>query len=186
VAVDRNARVRATPTTDHPAVAETLSRLTTGPGTATGDAIGAALSAIDAANGDVPQTGKPSAAIVLLSDGVTTVGQPVEDAATAAADEKVPVTTIAFGTESGTVDVQGRTVPVPADTASMTAVAEATGGRFFQAASAKELRSVYADIGTRVGYSVQQHEIGMTFVAIALVLLLAAVAAALVWTGRIL
>jgi Ca-activated chloride channel family protein len=186
VAFDRTARVLATPTTDHRAVSDTLSRLTTGPGTATGDAIEAALAAIDAANGDVANTTKPSAAIVLLSDGVTTVGQPIEEAAAAAADEKVPVTTIAFGTDAGTVDVQGRTVPVPADQTSMTTVAEATGGRFFEAASARELRSIYADIGTRVGYSVEQREIGMTFVAIALVLLLAAVAAALVWTGRFL
>jgi Ca-activated chloride channel family protein len=178
--------VLAPPTADHASVAAARAQLETGPGTATGDAVETALDAITAAQG-AGQTGETrTAAIVLLSDGVTTVGQPVEEAAAAAAEQHVPVTTIAFGTDAGTVDVQGRSIPVPADDASMQALAEATGGKSFTAESADQLRQVYADIGSRVGYTVERHEVGMTFVAIGLVLLVAAMAAALVWSGRML
>lgn len=177
VAFDGSTRLLATPTADHAAVEQALGRLATGPGTAAGEGVYAALGAI---------TDKRSAAIVLLSDGVTTVGRPVEEAAAAAARQGVPVTTIAFGTGTGTVEVQGQVVPVPADPATMSAVAETTGGIFFEAFSAEQLRDVYRDIGTRVGYEVEQREIGMTFVAVAFVLLLAALAAGLVWTSRIL
>ena len=177
VAFDGSTRLLATPTAEHAAVEQALDQLATGPGTAAGEGIYAALGAI---------TDARSAAIVLLSDGVTTVGRPVEEAAAAAARQGVPVTTIAFGTDTGTVEVQGQVVPVPADPATMSAVAETTGGIFFEAFSAEQLRDVYRDIGKRVGYEVEQREIGMTFVAVAFVLLLAALAAALVWTGRLL
>jgi Ca-activated chloride channel family protein len=186
VAYDRTPRVLATPTPDHATVTAAIGGLETGPGTASGDAVAVALDAIEAAQGAGRTDGEQTAAIVLLSDGVTTVGRPVEDAAAAATERHVPVTTIAFGTDAGTVDVQGRSIPVPADDATMQALAEQTGGRSFTAETAGELQQVYADIGSRVGYTVEQHEVGMTFVAMGLVLLLAAVAGALVWTGRLL
>jgi Ca-activated chloride channel family protein len=177
VAFDGSTRLLAPPTADHDAVERAVAGLSTGPGTAAGEGVYAALGAI---------TDKRSAAIVLLSDGVTTVGRPVEEAASAAAREGVPVTTIAFGTDEGTVEVQGQVVPVPADPATMSAVAEATGGMFFEAFSAEQLEDVYRDIGRRVGYEVEQREVGTTFVAAGFVLLLAALVASLLWTGRIL
>jgi Ca-activated chloride channel family protein len=186
VAYDRTPRVLASPTADHATVTAALAGLETGPGTASGEAVAVALDAIEAAQGAGRTDGEPTAAIVLLSDGVTTVGRPVEDAAASASEQQVPVTTIAFGTDAGTVDVQGRSIPVPADDVSMQALADATGGRSFTAESAGQLRQVYADIGSRVGFTVEQHEVGMRFVTVALVLLLAAIAAALVWTGRLL
>jgi Ca-activated chloride channel family protein len=188
VAFDRTPRVLAPPTSDHALVTAALQQLQVGPGTASGDALTAALEAIAASQGDVPATAasKQTAAIVLLSDGVATVGQPPEQAAAAAAAQHVPVTTIAFGTDTGTVTVQGRTIPVPADTASMQAVADATGGRAFTAASAGQLNQVYKDIGSRVGYTVQRHEIGMTFVFLGMVMLVAALIGSLVWSGRML
>ncbi|MEY2567089.1 MAG: Ca-activated chloride channel [Actinomycetota bacterium] len=188
VAFDRTPRVLASPTSDHALVTSALQQLQVGPGTASGDALTAALEAIAASQGDVPANaaGKQTAAIVLLSDGVATVGQPPEQAAQAAAAQHVPVTTIAFGTDSGTVTVQGRTIPVPADTASMQAVADATGGRAFTAASAGQLNQVYKDIGSRVGFTVQRHEIGMTFVFLGVLILVAGLIGSLVWSGRML
>lgn len=182
VAFDRTAQVLATPTSDHAVLEQAIDGLATGPGTAAGEALFAALAAIDAPVGDE----ESAAAIVLLSDGVTTVGRPAELAAEAAAAKRVPVSTIAFGTDEGTVTVQGQTVGVPADAASMRAVAEATGGSFFEAFTAEELKRVYDDIGTRVGYEVEQREVGMAFVAVSALLLLIAFAASLVWAGRIL
>jgi Ca-activated chloride channel family protein len=186
VAFDRAARVVTTPTDDHDAVITGLDRLETGQGTAAGEGIYTALDALG-----VVEEGQPAAdddpvtAIVLLSDGTTTVGRPVEEAATAAEEESVPITTIAYGTDAGTVEVDGQTIAVPADASTMEAVAEATGGTAFVAASGDELAGIYEDIGSRIGYEVQQREIGMRFVAVGAGLLMASLLAAMAWMGRI-
>jgi Ca-activated chloride channel family protein len=186
VAFDGTARVLTTPTEDHDAVRAALQRLTPGEGTAAGEGIAAALDAIstsvDAAGAggvDLP------ASIVLLSDGATTVGRPVEEAAREAADRSVPVSTIAFGTDRGAVVVGGEVVPVPADRESMRAVADITGGTAAEAETADQLEHVYDDIGARVGSVVEQREVGRAFLGAALVALLAAVAASFVWSARL-
>jgi Ca-activated chloride channel family protein len=200
VAFDRSARVLAAPTSDYGSVERSLLQMTTGPGTAAGDAVFTALDAIAVAEGTTPADGngsptptptpapdaKNTAAIVLLSDGVTTVGRPIEEAAAAASERRVPVMTIAYGTPTGVVTVNGRTIPVPADPESMALVAETTGGTAFEAFSADELRKVYEDIGTKVGFETKKQEVGMTFVGIATALLIGALVGALLWTGRIL
>jgi Ca-activated chloride channel family protein len=196
VAFDGTARLLRAPTIDHAAVVSSLARLQVGPGTATGEGILTALDAIEQVQTDggtipaavtTPADGEaPSATIVLLSDGATTVGTALAEAETAAVDAGVPVSTITFGTATGTVLVQGRTVPVPPDTASMAEVASKTGGTAFEAASGKELARVYDDIQARVGYSTEQRELTTWFVAAGVLMLLAAVVASLVWTGRFL
>lgn len=193
VSFDGSTRVVTPPTLDHAAVGDALAQLVTGPGTAAGDAIYTALDAIAVAGGPSgagvagePAEGEQTAAIVLLSDGVTTVGRSVEQASAAAAERGVPVSTIAFGTDEGTVTVQGETVGVPADPETMAGVAEATDGRFFEAASVGELREVYDDIASRVGFDTVKRDVSLSFVAAAVVVLIVALGAALVWTSRVL
>src|SRR5207248_2271594 len=106
------AQVLAAPTTDRVAVLETLANLHTARGTAAGDGILAALNAIaadrpasDPAGGNTTTdvSGIPTR-IVLLSDGLTTIGgagTPIDRAVAAAKQQGVPVTTISFGTPSG-------------------------------------------------------------------------------------
>ena len=190
VAFDGNARVLVDPTTDHDAVRDAVAELTTGPGTAAGEGVYASLGAVRAAlspevieeaeaNGDdLP------AAIVLLSDGVTTVGRPVEQAAEAAADAGVPITTIAFGTPGGTVVVQGERVSVPADTETMERVADMTGGAYHEATTAGELRDVYDDIQTAVGYTTEEREVTRGLLGGALALVTGAVALSVLWSAR--
>jgi Ca-activated chloride channel family protein len=186
VAFDGTARVLTTPTEDHDAVRAALQRLTPGEGTAAGEGIAAAL---DAISSSVEQAGGGGldlpASIVLLSDGATTVGRPVEEAAREAADRSVPVSTIAFGTDRGTVVMGGEVVPVPADRQTMEAVADLTGGTAAEAETADEQHDVYDDIGARVGSVVEQREIGRAFLGVALVALLAAVASSFVWSPRL-
>jgi Ca-activated chloride channel family protein len=186
VAFDGTARVVSAPTTDHDAVVAGIEQLTPGEGTAAGTAITTALEAISTSRADATAGSSSAAAVVLLSDGATTTGETVADATAGAVDADVPISTIAFGTPDGTVTVDGQTVPVPADTATLAEVASTTGGTAFTAASSDELRNVYADIGSRIGYRTVQQDIGMTFVGVALVLLLGSLAAALVWSGRVL
>ena len=187
VSFDRFARVIASPTVDHQAVLGGIDRLMLGTGTATGEAIYTALDALAAANdtAGAAATSQGGSAMVLLSDGVPTVGRPVLGAAQDSADRGVPISTIAFGTADGTVTVQGRLVSVPADPDTMASVAEITSGKFFKAVSAKELRSVYKDIGTRVGFETEQRDASGPILTVAVFALLAACGLALLWNGRL-
>lgn len=196
VAFDDQAHILATPTLEHQVVVDAIDRLVPGRGTAAGDGIEASLDAISTVLG--PQTGATTttttpgtkkdfaATIVLLSDGATTTGTDVGVAAKDAADAGVPVTTIAYGTDSGTVMIQGEIVPVPADPAAMKAIADATKGSFFEAATAKQLKAVYNDIQGRVGFTTEQREVVLWFMTIGLVALMLAIGASMLWTGRFL
>jgi Ca-activated chloride channel family protein len=176
--------VLATPTTDHAMVRRQLAGLSLGPGTAAGDALTVALGAIQQA---ATATGQEdgTAAVVLLSDGVTTVGRPVEEAARIAADRGIPVSTIAFGTPSGIVQVAGRVIPVPADPDTMAQVAEITRGSFFEAESGAQLSKVYEDISARVGYDTDQRENSGPVLALSTVALMSALGLGLLWNGRL-
>jgi Ca-activated chloride channel family protein len=192
VVFDASARVLTAPTTDHDAVVDAIESFEPGEGTAAGEGIYAALEAVESATRETvtaaqrPDGDDLAATIVLLSDGATTVGRPVEQAADAAAAAKVPIATIAYGTPTGTVEIQGQTVPVPADTETMARVAQATGGSSFEAASAEELRNVYEDIQGRVGYTTETREIGRFFIGLAVLALLLALIASMLWTARFL
>jgi Ca-activated chloride channel family protein len=185
VAFDGTARLLVEPTTDHASVVDAVRTLTPGPRTATGEGLATAL---DAVTSTLPQSvldsGHVPASVVLLSDGYQTVGRPVEQIAQQAADLGVPVTTIAYGTPTGTVTVQGQIVDVPADTATMANIASVTGGKSFTVTSAGELDAAYTDIRTVVGYRTEQREVTRAFLGAALIALLAAVPLSFVWAAR--
>ena len=202
VSFEDTARVLVVPTTDRSAVTNALDHLQLGQGTAAGEGLYAALDTIQATvtahfdTGTPSGSGNPSgttaqnlddlATVVMLSDGATTVGPPVQVAAQEAAQRGVPVTTIAFGTDTGVVNVQGQLVPVPADTAAMQEVADATGGRSFTASSGSQLLAVYDDIQGRVGYTTQTRELAGGFLGAGLLALLAAGGLSVLRTGRLL
>ena len=142
------------------------------------DSITSTLSDAALAEDQVP------ASVVLLSDGYTTVGRPAEQAAQEAADLGIPVTTIAYGTPTGTVAVQGQVVDVPADTTTMQAVADLTGGRYFEATTAGELDDAYTDIRTVVGYTTEPREVSRAFFGAGLLVLLGSTPFAFVWAAR--
>jgi Ca-activated chloride channel family protein len=175
VTYDRAARVLSPPTLDHAAVRAALHDVTTRRGTNTAAGLQAALDAI-------PKSADGDASIVLLSDGDT--GQKAEAIARDAAHRKIPVTTIAYGTDSGTVTSKGRQEAVPADPEAMRRLADLTGGKTFEAASAGQLRSVYEDISGDVSFVTEQRELVGPFMVAAVVALSAAFGASLLWTAR--
>ena len=127
------------------------------------------------------------AAIVLLSDGDSEMGVSLEAASALAKKQGVPVSTITFGTAAGTVTLDnGLTIPVPPDPAAMAAVAQATGGKAFDAANSSELEDVYSQIQGDVGYTVEQTDLWPWFLGAGLLLLMAACAAGLIWSARFL
>lgn len=178
------AQVMVSPTTDHELVKRNLENIILGPRTAIGEAVFASLGAI-ASVPTAPGQTPPPARIVLMSDGETTVGRSNELAAAAAVEANVPVSTIAFGTDEGYVSVEGRNIPVPVNRDALAQLAEATDGSAFEAATAKELRKVYADIGSSVGYRTEKREITSWFVGLGLLFGLAAAAASLTWFSRL-
>ncbi|MDQ3462573.1 MAG: VWA domain-containing protein [Actinomycetota bacterium] len=184
VAFAGSARVVVPPTTERVPVTEAIDRLELAESTAIGDAILTSLEAIES----VPEAvdGQPVPAhILLLSDGETQVGTPNELAVEAARQAEVPVTTIAFGTPEGIITYQGQTIPVAVDETALAAIAEATGGSFFEAATTEELTSVYQDIGSSIGFETEQREVGSWFTGAAFAFALLAAGTSLVWFSRI-
>ena len=213
VAFSTDARLVVAPTTDRAQVQQALDNLQADGGTALGDAIvvslqatadartastGTATPAPSASPSAAPST-TPSAdaqpplvATVLLSDGANSTGstEPL-DAASQAAAANMPVYTIALGTQDGTVDVQDpqtgqmRTLNVPPDTQTLAAIAETTGGRYFQAPTSQDLAQIYDSLGSKVGYTQQEQEVTQWFAAAALILVLGGAGLAALWFNRI-
>ena len=183
-------------------------------GTAIGDALAEAVrlgqEAAATPNGNLAsvRTAAPSTAthglvsILFLSDGAQTRGQllPLEGADRARA-AGIPVYTVALGTPGGTLRFgfarppggfpspspfgPGRTVPVPPDPDTLKAIADRTGGRFFEARSAKTLRAAYSNLGSRLGRKPGKSEITFEFLLAAAGLLVGAGLLSALWSPRL-
>ncbi len=180
-----SATVVVAPTTDRQAVRTAIDRLELDEATAIGEAIFAGLAALATLPAPEDPDDIVPASIVVLSDGETTIGRSNESAIVAADEADVPVSTIAFGTEDGSIVIEGEVVPVPPNLAALGAIADATGGVAFEAESGGELEAAYEDIGSSIGYENVAKEIGRWFVAAAMLLLLAASAMSLAWFSRL-
>ena len=132
-------------------------------------------------------TGQPPAPgrIVLLSDGETTRGLPNTTAAQEAKAANVPVSTIAYGTQDGEVTISGRTIGVPVNVEALQQLAEQTGGKEYRAETSGELKNVYSDLGSSIGFDSRRVEVGRWFVGAALTLGLLAAALSVLWGARL-
>ena len=184
VSFAKAANVLVSPTKDRAAVLAGIDGLTLAEATATGEAVFTSLDAIRTVPAD-GANGAPPARIVLLSDGYRTSGRSVEDAAAAAEAANVPVSTIAFGTDEGTVEINGTIQRVPVDRPALQDLAEATKGYFYEAATAEALRQVYQDMGSSIGFRTIAKEVVRWFVGIGLLFALAAAGLSLLWTSRL-
>jgi Ca-activated chloride channel homolog len=184
VSFAKSANVLVSPTKDRAEVMGGIDSLTLAEATATGEAVFTSLDAIRSVPADGAD-GAPPARIVLLSDGYRTSGRSIEDAATAASQANVPVSTIAFGTDSGVVDIRGQLQRVPVDRLSLQQLADQTKGFFYEAASVGELKKVYQDMGSSIGHRVQPREVTQWYAGFALLLGLAAAGASMIWTSRL-
>jgi Ca-activated chloride channel family protein len=191
------------PTLDRSSVEEAIVALELDESTAIGDALATGTALLVDLAGDQPDDADGGGggdsgdsadddvapgAIVLLTDGETTVGRPTEEGAQIAAEAGVPVFTIAFGTAAGTIQdpVSGETIPVPVYPEPLQDVAEQTGGAAFEAASETELAEVYSGIRDVLGETLGEEievvqELTWQWAAAALALLGVAWALALWW-----
>lgn len=171
-----------TPDTDRRPLTTAIDRLGLGQGTAIGEAIFASLDQLEAA---VPDPEVPTA-IVVLSDGETTVGRPDGEAAAAAVEAGVPVYAISFGTSSGVVEFQGDRIPVPVSPEPLRQIATSTGGAFFESASEADLSQILSAIGSEIAFETEEREVTDWFAAGGLALVSIAIATSIRWFGRIL
>lgn len=179
------------------AIALSLDVAGVGTGTGVGTSSGAdpadpQASPAPSGSGSTPpgSTEPPLVATVLLSDGANSTGSLEPDqAAQQSAAAGVPVYTIALGTASGTVEVPDRqgnihTLEVPPDPDTLAAVAETTGGRFFEAPTAADLAQIYENLGSKMGTTPEKQEVTQWFAAAGLLLVLGGAGLAAHWFNR--
>jgi Ca-activated chloride channel family protein len=136
------------------------------------------------------QVKRPPISVLFLSDGSQTRGllQPLEGAAKAKA-AGFPVYTVALGTQGGSITrfFGGfqRTIPVPPDPQTLAAIAEETGGKFFNARSAEAARSAYSELGSKLGRVPGHKEVTYAFLAFGAAFLAAAGVLSALWAPRL-
>lgn len=152
------------PTLQHTTVANAINSIKLQDSTAIGAGIDTAMQALQQAPKDPAHPNDPApGAIVLLSDGSNTTGRAPQQAAADAKTAGVPVYTIAYGTENGYVDLDGKRNPVPVDKEQMQQIAQISGGQYFAAATPDQLKTVYENISSEVGYEKANREVTAQF-----------------------
>jgi len=204
------------PTTDREALQAAVESLTTARRTAIGSGILKAVDSIaefdkNIAASDaipIPSTGSaplPDGTfaphiIVLLTDGVSNTGPPPLEAAQQAADRRIRVYTIGFGTELGNpppgspqgVDpLTGQPYGIDPqfsggwrrgiDEETLNAIADLTGGEYYSATSANELKTVFAQLPTSFLTKQETLEISVLFTAAGALLALIAISLSIIW-----
>ncbi len=180
------------PTTDHARVKATISSLQVKGATAMGDAI---KLAIDSARVPVPDglggSRRLPAAIVLLGDGASTRGDDPIDVVQQTKKYKIPIYTVALGSQNGTLTHVNpttgatKTEPVPPDLLTRLDSARDRGGQFFAPAAARRLEAVYRNLGTRLTKTTEKRQVTSAFAGGALVLLMAGAGFGLARSGRL-
>ncbi|MFM7069125.1 MAG: VWA domain-containing protein [Actinomycetes bacterium] len=184
------ARLVVPPTQDRAQMRQAIRRLKLDKATAIGDAV--KLSVEVAEDQSIGTSGKrPDVAVVLLSDGETTVGLPTEAAIPIARKARVPISTIAYGTPNGQITVDedgdgvGQVTRVPVNVRELAGLAQGTNGRAYAAESATDLREVYKKLGSTVGYQRERSDVAFRFVGASLIVLLVAAGLSLRWFSRL-
>ena len=183
------AYVALPPTQDRALAVTALRSLHTGEGTSLGDAIGIATQLARrqrAGDGTVP----PSA-ILVISDGAQLTGRTSPAAAALHARQShIPVYSILVGTPDGVITVPlangfQAQLRVPTNPETLRTLALVTGGRFFTAPSAAQLRVVYDRLGSRLGKRRESREITNLFAGGSAALLLVGGALSTLWFRRV-
>jgi Ca-activated chloride channel family protein len=188
VAFNHAVRAIEAPSAEHAEARALIEQLSPSGGTATGEGLAASLGLLERAGG---RDGKrPPAAIILLSDGTSTHGRDPIPVARQAARDRIPIYTVALGTDSGTIQVEGPdgqtvTRQVPPDRDAMRRIATITGARTFSADAGDQLTTVYERLGSQVATREERRQVTAAFVGGAAALLLAGGALSLRWFGRL-
>jgi Ca-activated chloride channel family protein len=180
VTISNTAQQVVEPTTDKAQVTAGIDNLQVKGATAMGDAL---QLAVDSARVPVPDglgnSRRLPAAIVLLSDGANTRGQDPIDVVQKTKKYKIPIYTVALGTQTGVLEHHDpqtgaltSTEKVPPDNLTLQDIARDTGGQFYAAPDAAKLQAVYSNLGTRLAKVKVKRQVTSAFAGGAIVLLL--------------
>ena len=126
------------------------------------------------------------AAIILMTDGKSTLGPDPIEAARIASNYGVRVFTIGFGTANGQITLWGdRVMRVQLDEETLKTMAKITGAQYFHAKTEAELAKIYKQLNTKLQAETQLEEITSFFVMGATLLLAVSVFLSLARYGRV-
>jgi len=135
----------------------------------------------------VPAGSYESAAIILLTDGQTTVGPDPIESARIAADRGVRVYTVGIGTPGGeTIGAEGWSMRVRLDEETLKTIANVTRGEYFYAGTASDLQKIYKSLNTKLFFEQRETEVTALFAATAAALALVSGMLSMLWFNRIL
>jgi Ca-activated chloride channel family protein len=135
----------------------------------------------------VPPGSYKSAAIILLTDGQPTTGPDPIEAARMAAERGVRVFTVGVGTPNGEILVgEGWSMRVRLDEETLKTIANVTGGEYFYAGSAPDLKKIYRSLNSKFVLEKKETEITALFAAAAALAALLSALFSLLWFNRIL
>jgi len=183
------AYVALPPTDDRELAVQALRNLHTAEGTSLGDAV--ALATRIAGKQRATDGSKPPAAIVVISDGAQMSGRTTPAvAAQRARQAHIPVYTVLIGTQNGVINVPlaggfQAQLRVPTSPDTLRAVAQGTGGKFFSAPNAAQLRTVYKHLGSRLGSRRESREVTNLFAGGSAALLLLGGGLSALWFRRV-
>jgi len=170
------------PTTDHDVARGVIDGQVASGATATGDALQVAIDLVR------QDRRRPPSAIVLLSDGTTTTGRDPVPVAQEARRLRIPIYTVALGTEDATVpnpDPYGQPLLAAPDPETLRQISRISRARAFTAEDGGQLSSIYKRLGSQLGSRPERREITAAFALGGLVLLLGAGGASLRSAGRL-
>jgi len=188
VAFNHSVRSIEPPRADRTDARALIASLGPSGGTATGEGLASAVGLLGRKGARDRE--RPPAAVILLSDGASTHGRDPIGVAREAARLRIPIYTVAFGTDGGTIEVERpngttSTRTVPPDRDAMRRIATISGARTFSTDAGEELATVYEELGSQVATREEQREVTAAFVGGAAAFLLLGGAMSLRWFGRL-
>ena len=183
------AYVALPPTDDRDLAVSALRSLHPAEGTSLGDAV--ALATRIAGQQHASDGSRPPAAILVISDGAQASGRTSPAAAALKARQAhIPVYSVLIGTQDGmiTVPIPGgltEQLRVPASPQTLQGVSQVTGGRFYTAPTASQLRDVYEHLGSRLGSRSESREVSNLFAGGSAALLLIGGGLSALWFRRV-
>ncbi len=192
------------PTNDRDAILAAINRLTPQRGTSLGNGILASLNVLAAGSGaathyysnltpaptptptPVPVGTYTSGVIVLLTDGENNESPDPVAAAHAAAERGVRIYAVGIGSAAGVnLHINGFTVHTQLDEPMLQQVSGLTGGTYYNAESAQDLRRIYDNLNPQLVIKPEQMEVTSIFAGASILALLVGGTFSLVWFSRL-
>jgi Ca-activated chloride channel family protein len=194
------------PTNDQATVLASVNRLTPQHGTSLANGITASLSAIASALNPqsaplqyslstpaptpsptpVPQGTYTSAVIVLLTDGDNNENPDPMTAAQTAANRGVRIYTVGIGSPQGTtLHINGFNVFTQLDEATLQQISQTTGGVYYNAQSAQDLKQIYDNLNPQLIIKPEEIEVTSLFAGASILVMLVGGFFSLIWFNRL-